>query len=153
MDQQMPAEQSPAKYYSVLAEMRKTAPLLDMFYLSGFAETLALVNRQNAQEPGSHDLNVEAIARVLRAWGDFEGDDWAGGFVLEMADGRRLYAERYADGPDWGSDSCVSVVPVPADSALPKLPQTHGSALYGWVEDLPELGDSLRRLGQSEITP
>ena len=37
MDQRMPAEQSPVKYHSVVAEMRRTAPLLDMFYLSGFA--------------------------------------------------------------------------------------------------------------------
>lgn len=78
------------------------------------------------------------------------GDDWAAGFVLEMADGRRLHAESYADGPDWGSDSCVSVVSVPADSVLPKLPQRHSSELYGWVEDLPELGEYLRRLGQRE---
>ena len=108
------------------------------------------MKRENAQEPGTHDLNVEAIARVLRAWGDFEGDEWAGGFVLELADGRRLYAESYADGSDWSSDSCVSVVPVPADSVLPKLPQRHSSELYGWVEDLPELGEYLRRLGQRE---
>ena len=144
MDQQTSAQQSLSKYYSVLFEMRQTAPLLDMFYLSGFVETLALVDRDNAWEPGSHDLDVGAIACVLRAWGDFEGDDWAGGFVLEMTDGRRKYAESYADG------ACVSVVPVPADSVLPKLPQSHSSELYGWLEDLPELGDYLRRLGQRE---
>ena len=65
----------------------------------------------------------------------------------ELLDGRQAYIESYADGPDWGSDSCVSVVSVPVDSILPKLPRNHDSALYGWVEDLPELGDYLRRLG------
>jgi hypothetical protein len=117
-----------------------------MLYLSGLAETLALIDRENAQEPRSHDLNVRAIARVLRAWGDFEGDTWAGGFVMELLDGRRVYVESYADGPDWGPDSCASVVAVPIGSTLPKLPRNHDSALYGWVEDLSELGDYLRRL-------
>ncbi|MGE3777697.1 MAG: hypothetical protein AB7F89_10965 [Pirellulaceae bacterium] len=147
MDQRV-SEQSPVKYRSVLLEMRRDAPPgLNMLYLSGLAETLALVDRENAQEPGSHDLNVRAIARVLRAWGDFEGDTWAGGFVMELLDGRRVYVESYADGPDWGPDSCASVVAVPTGSTLPKLPRNHDSALYGWVEDLSELGDYLRRLG------
>jgi hypothetical protein len=150
MDQHVPAAQSPEKYRSVLFEMRRTAPWGDLFYLSGFAETLALIDKENAQQAGTHDLDISAVVRVLRAWGDFEGDDWAGGFVLEMTDGRRLYAESYADGPDWGSDACVSIVPVPADSVLPELPPSHSSELYGWVEDLPELGDYLRRLGQRE---
>lgn len=147
MDQQV-SEQSLAKYRSALLEMRRDAPPgLNMLYLSGLAETLALIDRENAQEPGSHDLSVAAIARVLRAWGDFEGETWAGGFVLELTDGRRLYVESYADGPDWGPDSCASVVAVATDSTLPKLPRNHDSALYGWVEDLPELGEYLRRLG------
>ena len=69
MDQHV-SEQSPVKYRSVLLEMRRDAPPgLNMLYLSGLAETLALIDRENAQEPGSHDLNVRAIARVLRAWG------------------------------------------------------------------------------------
>jgi hypothetical protein len=68
MDQRV-SEQSPVKYRSVLLEMRRDAPLgLNMLYLSGLAETLALIDRENAQEPGSHDLNVRAIVRVLRAW-------------------------------------------------------------------------------------
>jgi len=117
-----------------------------MLYLSGFAETLAVIDRQNVQAPGRHDLDVGNIARVLRAWGDFEGDSWAGGFVLELANGRRVYVESYADGPDWGSDCRVSVVHVSPDSALPNLPPSHDSGLYGWVDDLPELGDFLRRL-------
>jgi len=33
---------------------------------------------------------------VLRAWGDFEGDDWAGGFVLEMADVARYHDRQMA---------------------------------------------------------
>ena len=145
MDQHV-SEQSPAKYRSVLLEMRRDAPPgLNMLYLSGLAETLALIDRENAQEPGSHDLNVRAIARVLRAWGDFEGDTWAGGFVLELLDGRRVYVESRADGPDWGLTSVISRRRT-AGSDLPKLPLRHDSALYGWVEDLPELGDYLRRL-------
>ncbi len=77
------------------------------------------------------------LLEMRRAWGDFEGETWAGGFVLELRDGRRVYAESYADGPDWGPDSCVSVVAVPTDSLLPKLPKDHDSQLYGWVEESP----------------
>ena len=142
------SEQSPAKYRSALLEMRRDAPPgLNMLYHSGLAETLALVDRENAQEPGSHDLSARAIVRVQRAWGDYEGETWAGGFVLELLDGRRMYVESYADGPDWGPDSCVAVVPVPANSILPKLPRNHDSAVFGWVEDLPELSAYLKRLG------
>src|SRR5215212_10041330 len=62
------SERSPVRYRSVLLEMRRDAPPgLNMLYLSGLAETLALIDRENAQEPGSHDLNVRAIVRVLRA--------------------------------------------------------------------------------------
>jgi hypothetical protein len=116
MDQQV-FEQSPAKYRSILLEMRRDAsPGLNMLYLSGLAETFALIDAENGLEPGSHNLNVRSIARVMRAWGDFEGETWAGGFVLELRDGRRVYVESYADGPDWGPGSCVSVVAVPTHS-------------------------------------
>lgn len=151
MDQHV-SERSPMEYRSVLLEMcRDALPGLNMLYLSGLAETLTLIDRENAQEPGSHDLNVRAIVRVLRAWGDFEGGTWAGGFVMELLDGRRVYVESYADGPDWGPDSCASVVAVPNDSTLPKLPRDHGSALCGWVEDLSELADYLRRLASRPL--
>ena len=64
MDQHV-SERSPVEYRSVLLEMRRDAPPgLNMLYLSGLAETLALIDRENAQEPGSHDLNVRAIARL-----------------------------------------------------------------------------------------
>src|SRR4029453_2244853 len=107
-----------------LLEMRRDArPGLDMLYLSGLAETLALIDRENAQEPGSHDLNVGAIAHVLRAWGDFGGDPWGGGLCLGLFDRPRLYVESRADGPDWGMAS-VSVEAIPPDS-LPKLPLRH----------------------------
>jgi hypothetical protein len=140
------------EYRSILLEMcRDALPGLNMLYLSGLAETLTLIHRENAQEPGSHDLIVRAIVRVLRAWGDFEGDTWAGGFVMELLDGRRVYVESYADGPDWGPDSCASVVAVPNDSNLPKLPRDHASALCGWVEDLSELADYLRRLASRPL--
>ena len=149
MDQIIPAR-SPGNYRSIILEMRRDAsPGLNMLYLSGFAETLAVIERQNAQAPGTHDLNINSIARVLRAWGDFEGESWAGGFVLELFDARRVYVESYADGPDWGLDCRVSVAPMPADIALPELQPRHDSELHGWAKDLPELGDYLRRLGSA----
>ena len=135
------------EYRSVLLEMcRDALPGRNMLYLSGPAETLALIDREDAQESGTHGLNIREIVRVLRGRSDFEGDTWAGGFVMELLGGRRVYVESYADGPDWGPDSCASVVAVPIGNTLPKLPRNHNSALCGWVEDLSELGDYLRRL-------
>ena len=64
---------------------------------------------------------------------------------MELLDGRRLYIESRADGPDWGIAS-VSVQAMLPNSDYPKLPLRHDSELYGCVEDLPELGDYLRRL-------
>ncbi len=137
---------SPAVRHSVLLEMRRAVPFLDFFYLSGFAGSLALVDRENAGEPGRHDLQAETVACVTRAWGDFEQDAWAGGFVLELLDGRRVYLESYANGAEWGPGSCVSIVPVEIGRKTPRLPSPHGSELYDGVEDLPELGEYLRRL-------
>jgi len=54
--------------------------------------------------------------------------------------------ESYADGNDWGPASCASVVTMAANSDLPKLPSKHASELYGWTENLPELGEYLRRV-------
>lgn len=151
MDQHV-SERSPVEYRSVLLEMcRDALPGLNMLYLSGLAETLALIDRENAQEPGSHNLNVRAIVCILRAWGDFAGNTWAGGFVMELLDGRRVYVESYSDGPDWGPDSCASVVAVPIANTLPKLPRNHDSALYGWVDDLSELDDYLKRLASRAL--
>jgi hypothetical protein len=124
MDQPV-LEQASAKYRRVLLAMRRDAPPgLNMLYLSGLAETLALIDRENAQEPGSHDLSARTIARVQRAWGDYEGETWACGFVLELLDGRRMYVESYADGPDWGPDSCAAVVPVPSDTSCRSCHET-----------------------------
>src|SRR5215217_2182109 len=137
MDQHV-SEQSPVRYRSVLLEMRRDAPPgLNMLYLSGLAETLALIDRKNAQEPKSHDLNVGAIARVLRAWGDFEGDTWAGGFVVELLDGRRVYIERLRGWSRLGARLlCVGGRRTHRQHPA-KAPKNHGSNLYGWIEHLP----------------
>ena len=95
---------------------------------------------------GEHDLKADSVVHVVRAWGDFERDAWAGGFVLELRDGRRVYLESWADGAEWGPDSDASVIPMAADEELPKLASNHASRLYGWVKDLPELAEYLRRV-------
>jgi hypothetical protein len=126
MDMPLP---SPSRFHRVLTDMSRSIPLLDLFYLSALAETLALVDRENAAEPRSHDLPIDAIACVLRAWGDFEGDAWAGGFVLELRDARRCTWRATRMVTIGGGTSCGSVVPMAADSDLPKLPSKHASGL------------------------
>jgi hypothetical protein len=48
MDMPLP---SPSRFHRVLTDMSRSIPLLDLFYLSALAETLALLDRENAAEP------------------------------------------------------------------------------------------------------
>jgi hypothetical protein len=70
MDQHV-SEQSPVKYRNVLLEMRRDAPPgLNMLYLSGLAETLALIDRENA--PGAWKSRSECprdCSRIARLGG------------------------------------------------------------------------------------
>lgn len=140
MDQHIPAF---SKFHRVLGEMNAERPLrIDLFYLANFAETLHLL----AAKPNAHDLLLDEIARVVKAWGDYEADAWYGGFVLDLKDGRRLYIESLADGLEWGPASSVSVAPMDAGDTLLKLSSHHPSELYGWAEEPAELADYLARL-------
>ena len=117
----------------------------NLLYLFGLAGLLAPVEREAA--PGRHALDVHAIAHVVRAWADCESDIWAGGFVLELNDGSRVYLEDFeSDG--WGPHSAASVVPMPAGNDLPSLSINHCANLFGWRE-APELAEYLRRVGAS----
>jgi hypothetical protein len=115
----------------------------NLLYLFGLAGLLAPVERENAAVPGRHALDVHAVARVVRAWADCESDIWAGGFVLELNDGSRVYLEGFeSDG--WGPHSAASVMPMPAGNDLPDLSSNHCANLFGWRE-APELAEYLRR--------
>jgi hypothetical protein len=136
----------PSKFASANCDMQDGKR--NLLYLFGLAGLLALVERENAAVPGRHALDAHAIARVVRAWADCESDIWAGGFVLELNDGSRLYLEGFeSDG--WGPHSAASVMPMPAGNDLPNLSSNHCANLFGWREDLPELADYLRRVGAS----
>ena len=140
MDQHIPTF---SKFHRVLGEMNAEKPLrIDLFYLANFAETLHLL----AAKPNVHALLPDEIARVVKAWGDYESDAWSGGFVLDLKDGRRVYIESLADGLEWGPASSVSVAPMEAGDTLPKLPSHHPSELYGWAEGPSGLADYLARL-------
>jgi hypothetical protein len=83
----------------------------------------------------------------VRAWADSESDTWAGGFVLELNDGSRVYLEGFeSDG--WGPHSAASVMPMPAGNDLPDLSSNHCANLFGWRE-APELAEYLRCVGAS----
>jgi hypothetical protein len=51
-----------------------------------------------------------------------------------------------------GPHSAACVVPMPAGNDLPNLSSNHCANLFGWREDLPELADYLRRVGEGEKT-
>ncbi|HTG22631.1 MAG TPA: hypothetical protein VK681_21490 [Reyranella sp.] len=111
------------------------------------AKALTRTERENAAVPGRHALDVHAITHVVRAWADSESDTWAGGFVLELNDGSRVYLEGFeSDG--WGPPSAASVMPMPAGNDLPDLSSKHCANLFGWRE-APELAEYLRRVGAS----
>ncbi len=141
MDQHIPVF---SKFHRVLGEMNAERPLrIDLFYLANFAETLHLL----AAKRDVHALLPDEIVCVVKAWGDCEADAWAGGFMVDLKDGRRIYIESLADGLEWGPASTVSVTPMEVGDALPKLPSHHPSQLYGWAEEPSELADYLARLG------
>jgi hypothetical protein len=89
-----------SKFASAYCDMQDGAR--NLLYLFGLAGLLALVERENAAVPGRHALDVHTIAHVVRAWADCESDTWAGGFVLELNDGSRVYLEGYE------SDGCAT---------------------------------------------
>jgi hypothetical protein len=149
MDQNVPSE--PSKFLRVLRQMWKAKDKAwDLHYLAAFGETLNLIELENIKEPGTHGLETNMVARVLRLWADNEYDEgggWLGGFVVELRDGRRGYIESYADANRSGHCG-VSTLPVAAGSELPELPTNHISRLFGWIRDLPELNEYLRRVQQ-----
>ena len=146
MDQNVPSE--PSKFLRVLHQMWKAKDKdWDLRYLAAFGDTLNLIELENMKEPGRHGLEPDMITGVVLAWADNEGDDWLGGFVVELRDGRRVYIESYADA-DRGGHCGVSTMPVAVGSDLPELPTNHISRLFGWTRDLPELGEYLRRVQQ-----
>ena len=146
MDQNIPMSfGSPSKFLRVLYQMWKFEEW-DLRFLAGLGETLNLIELENANEPGKHDLQADTIACVMQAWVDYECDGWHGGFMLELRDGRRVYVESYSEGAEWGPDSGASVMPMPPGSDLPELSSNHVSKLFGWARDLPELEEYLRRV-------
>lgn len=138
----------PSRFLSALGQMThyRSPPRIDLFWVTGFAETLHLIAMDNAVEPGTHDLRPEDIARVGMAWADFEFEEWSGGFVLHLHDGRAVYVESYSEDRDWGPDSTVAVIELKEGQDMPRLPEDHLSEFYGWASGLPELDEYLAHL-------
>jgi hypothetical protein len=144
----------PSRFLSALGQMihDQCPPRIDLFWVTGLAETLDLIEAENEAVQGTHDLWPEDIERVSVAWGDFESESWNGGFVVLLHDGRMKYIESRADGLDWGPDSSASVVAMEQGQDFPELPRYHQSNLYGWVGTRPELEEFLAlALNQAKV--
>jgi hypothetical protein len=115
-------------------------------YLLGFGETLAFIEAETARGSSKGDLRADTIKRVAWVWRDYDREDWSGGFVLELADGQRVYMESEVNGSCWGAGSNVVILPMAADQDLPELAENHDSKLYGWMKDPAELNEFLGRL-------
>lgn len=145
MDQNTPMDTA-SKLLRELHQMCKNERW-DLLYLTGFGETLAFVEAENARGSSKIELRADTVKRVAWAWRDYDREeDWSGGFVLELADGRRVYVESNADGSCWGPGSNVVILPMAADQDLPEVAENHDSKLYGWMKDPPELNEYLGRL-------
>lgn len=119
----------------------------DGFYVDAFAHTLDVLARNKLQAFAPYQ-----VASVVNAWGDYESDNWSGGFVVQLSDGRRLYIESAAVG-DWEPGSAAQLVTsVPADANTPDgLERFHGAEVYGWRRELPEVVEYLARLAEIHV--
>lgn len=141
----------PSKFMRILFQMNgQQPPRIDLFFVTGFADTLRFIELQNARRPGTHALDPAEVARVTWAWGDFEADCWSGGFVVDLRDGRRAYLESEAADREWGQGSRAKVVGMPPDLVRPVLSKTHGSELYGWTDEVSEIQEFLDRLAAAD---
>lgn len=65
----------------------------------------------------------EEVASVEAAWGRVgDGNEWEGGFVLSMRDGRRLYISGWCDYTGWGCQDGTTLVELGGDDQLPSNP-------------------------------
>lgn len=90
-----------------------------------------------------HGFGPEDIVRALGCWIAFDNDeDWDGGYLLQLADGRRAELDILAPAFEFGDDMKVAVMLHPPAYSWTDVPRSHPVSGYGWVDFLPEL-DSL----------
>ena len=92
------------------------------------------------------ELKADTVKRVAWAWRDYDRDDWSGGFVLELADGQRVYVESDLTVPVGGLGRMSRFCVWRPIKTLPELAANHDSKLHGWMKDPPELNEYLGRL-------
>lgn len=113
-------------------------------YLLPFAQAVRRL------DPAQHGIGPESMTRVLQAWENCEDWVWKGGFIVELADGRRAWIEAIAEGFVWDDQATVDVALKPSgfDFLSSEIPRDNAVRIYGWTDHLPELNAFLQRLNE-----
>lgn len=113
-------------------------------YLQPFVEVMARL------DPEQHGIARTDIAAIRQAYMNLEDWGWEGGFLAELADGRRAMIDVSAENFAWDDDDktkiTVELKPASFDFFSPDVPRDHLVRLYGFVDDLPEIALFLERL-------
>jgi hypothetical protein len=113
-------------------------------YLQPFVEVM------NRLDPELHGIARKDIAAVRQAYMNLEDWGWEGGFLVELADGRRAMIDISAEDFAWDDDDktkmTVELKPADFDYMSPELPRDHSVRLYGFVDELPDVALFLERL-------
>lgn len=74
----------------------------------------------------SGQIDPSKVVRVVAAWGECgDGNEWSGGFLLELSNGRFAYIYGWCDYTGWGCQDGATVKYFDAKPELSALPEQY----------------------------
>lgn len=99
-----------------------------------------------------HGFGADDVRRALGCWIAFDNDeDWDGGFLVELIDGRRVELDILAPAFEFGDEMKISIEFQAANFNWRDVPRNHPVSGYGWVEELPEIDALLHAVAVARI--
>lgn len=127
-------------YIALAEEIDFDRERLGLSYMRPFVDALPLLKRD------VHGFEASSIRSVVGAWLDVDDlENWFGGYLLDLADGRRVEMEVHAEGFVFGPGMKIDVgFRDPGfDWSSDDVPNDHPVRLYGWSSPLEELDELL----------